>query len=273
MPVQFFTHGVTLAYRTYGNGPVQVVAFHGFGRTGADFAALEPELADHCTIYAFDLHFHGASPRYPGRADVPFTPHELAEFFTAFADRIGCAKITLLGYSLGGRLALSLLEQVPDRIERAFLVAPDGLKTRPWYRGLASSALGRGLYKRFVERPGTVHFFINGLRAVRLMNERMHRFLIGQTDSRIKRELVRDVWLSYRMIEPDLGRVAGNVQEHGIRVHLFFGTNDRVIPPRLGEAIHPKAPEWISQQEFPTGHILLIPDLGRAIASILDGRQ
>ena len=271
--IQYFTHGVTLAYRTYGSGALPILAFHGFGRTGADFAVLEPELADRCTLYAFDLHFHGASPRYPGRADVPFTPHELAEFFAAFADRIGCSKITLLGYSLGGRLALSLLEQVPGRIERAFLVAPDGLKTRPWYRGLASSPFGRRLYKRFVERPGAVHALINGLRALRLMNERMHRFLIGQTDSRIKRELVRDVWLSYRMIEPDLGRVAANVEAHGMHVYLFFGTNDRVIPPRLGEAIRPKALEWISQQELPTGHILLIPALGTAIASLLDGGQ
>ena len=250
-----------------------MIALHGFGRTGADFHVLESALGERFTIYAFDLHFHGQSPGYPERADAPFAPSEIAGYFSGFIDSLGVEQAALMAYSLGGRLGLCLLEEIPQRFSQVFLAAPDGLKTRPWYRGMAASGIGRWAYKRFVKHPERVHFVMDALRALRLMNERMHRFLIGQTDSRIKRELVRDVWLSYRMIEPDLGRVAGNVQEHGIRVHLFFGTNDRVIPPRLGEAIHPKAPEWISQQEFPTGHILLIPDLGRAIASILDGRQ
>ncbi|HMC96206.1 MAG TPA: alpha/beta fold hydrolase, partial [Flavobacteriales bacterium] len=113
MTIQYFTHGVTLAYRTYGRGPIAVLAFHGFGRMGADFKVLEATLGDPCTLYAFDLHFHGESPRYPGRVDEPFTPEELATFFFAFTSSIGCQRITLLGYSLGGRLALSVLEQVP----------------------------------------------------------------------------------------------------------------------------------------------------------------
>ena len=269
--IRYFTHGVTLAYRTFGGGPVAVLAFHGFGRTGADFAILEEALGDTCTLYAFDLHFHGNSPRYPDRADVPFTPQELAEYFAAFASSIGSQKVTLLGYSLGGRLAMSLLEHAPERIERVFLAAPDGLKTRPWYRGLAASPFGRRLYKRFVENPSTVHAIIKSLRAVRLMNERMHRFLMGQTDSRIKRELVRDVWLSYRLIEPDLHRVARNAREHGIPIHLFFGTHDRVIPPSLGENLRPLAPELITQHELPFGHVVLTTELGAAMADHLAG--
>ncbi len=269
--VSYFTHGPTLAYRTYGHGPLPVLAFHGFGRTGADFAVLEPALGERCTLYAFDLHFHGQSPGYPERADQPFTPKELAIFFTAFADHIQAKKVALLGYSLGGRIALSLLEQMPERIRSVYLAAPDGLLTRPWYRGLASSPFGRRLYKRFAERPALVHGFINGLRALRFMNERRHRFLMGQTDSRAKRELVRDVWLSYRLIEPDLAVVARHAGEHGIGVHLFFGARDRVIPPRLGARLVRFAPDRITQEELPFGHVLLTPELGQAMARYLAG--
>ena len=63
----------------------------------------------------------------------------------------------------------------------------------------------------------------------------MHRFLKGQTDSRAKRMLLRDVWLSYRLIEPDLGPRGPMAQEHGVPVHLFFGTMDSVIKPNFGE--------------------------------------
>jgi len=263
--VSYFTHGVTLAYRTYGSGALPILAFHGFGRTGADFAILEEALGDRCTLYAFDLHFHGQSPGYPERADLPFTPNELITFFTAFADSIHAPKVNVLGYSLGGRIALSLLEHMPERVERVFLVAPDGLKTRPWYRGLAASRIGRWLYKRFVFDPTITHGIMKALRALRLMNERMFRFLMGQTDSRAKRQLVHDVWLSYRLIEPDLSQAAVQARSHGVPVHLFFGTHDRVIPPALGARLRDHAPETITTQELPFGHVLLTPELGVAI--------
>lgn len=267
--VRYFTSGVTLAYRTYGHGPLPLLAFHGFGRTGADFTVLEPALRDRCTIHAFDLHFHGQSPGYPERAEHPFTPEELAHYFTAFADHIGAPKLALLGYSLGGRMALSLLEQMPERVGRAFLVAPDGLKTRPWYRGLAASRIGRALYRRFVERPAAVHALINGTRAVGLIGEKMHHFLTGQTDSRHKRMLVRDVWLSYRLIEPDLARVAANAQAHGIPIHLIFGARDSVIKAAFGHSLRSHAPELITHEELPLGHVLITPELGILIATHL----
>lgn len=263
--VSYFTHGPTLAYRTYGSGPLPVLAFHGFGRTGADFAILQNAIGEIATLYAFDLHFHGNSPSYPDRADVPFTPRELATYFTAFADQLGAARVGLLGYSLGGRIALCLLEQVPERLQVVLLAAPDGLKTRPWYRGLAASKLGRALYKRFVNDPRTVHAIVHGLRALRLMNDRMHRFLIGQTDSRTKRQLVHDVWLSYRLIEPDLGRAASNAVASGVPVHLFFGLYDRVIPPAFGMNLRDHAPDRITQQVLPFGHALLTAELAAAL--------
>lgn len=267
--VLYFTHGVTLAYHTYGSGPLVMLTFHGFGRTGADFAVLEKELGAHCTLYAFDLHFHGKSPGYPERAETPFTPQELAIFFSAFADQLGVQQVALLGYSLGGRIALSLVGTMPQRLVRVFLAAPDGLITRPWYRGLATSRFGRALYKRFVERPVYVHAMINALRAVRLMSEKMHRFLVGQTDSMAKRMLVRDVWLSYREIEPDLATVGAQVKAHHIPVHLFFGTHDRVIKPAFGPNLSKHAPELVRQQELPFGHVLLTTELGAAMRTLL----
>ncbi|MBL7951248.1 MAG: alpha/beta hydrolase [Flavobacteriales bacterium] len=263
--ILYFTHGPTLAYRTYGNGQLTVLAFHGFGRTGADFAVLEQELGHRCTIHAFDLHFHGNSPGYPERAEKPFTIVELATYFTAFLDQLGVQKTALLGYSLGGRITLGLVEQMPERLERVFLAAPDGLITRPWYRRLATSGLGRALYRRFVERPAFIHGLIHGLRALRLMNEKMHRFLIGQTDSKAKRMLVRDVWLSYRLIEPDLKQVADEVRTHHIPIHLFFGERDTVIKPAFGANLRQQASELITQQELPFGHVLLTPELGQAM--------
>ncbi|MBK9148685.1 MAG: alpha/beta hydrolase [Flavobacteriales bacterium] len=272
-PLRYFTHGTTLAYRVYGSGPEPMIALHGFGRTSADFHVLESALGERFTIYAFDLHFHGMSPGYPERADTPFLPSEIAGFFAAFLDSQGAGRATLLGYSLGGRLALSLVERIPERFNQLFLAAPDGLKTRPWYRGLAASRMGRWAYKRFVKHPQRVHFVMDALRSLRLMNERMHRFLKGQTDSRAKRQLVHDVWLSYRRIEPDLGLVADHAMKHRLPIDLFFGTHDRVIPPALGSKLTRFAPELIRQRQLPFGHVLLTTELAEALAQAWRGKE
>jgi pimeloyl-ACP methyl ester carboxylesterase len=267
--IRYFTNGHTLAYRSYGRGPVQVLAFHGFGRTGEDFALFEPLLAERCTLHAFDLHFHGESATPGERAHQPFTPAELAAYFTAFADHVGAGKVTLLGYSLGGRIALSLLTTLPERVARVVLVAPDGLKTRPWYRGLAASRFGRHLYGRFVEDPRRAHAIMNTLHRTGLMRPKLHRFLVGQTDTRPQRQQVHDVWLSYRLIEPGLSDVGRVLRERVLPLHLFLGRTDSVIPAHLAEGLRSQAPHQVQVHVLEGGHMLLTPEFAPALAATL----
>jgi pimeloyl-ACP methyl ester carboxylesterase len=268
-----FTHGFNLHYRTYGSGPQHFLCFHGFSRSGGDFWFLGNLLGRRCTFHAFDLHFHGSSIGDPMRADDPFTPEEIRDFFNAFADHLGQKKIHLLGYSLGGRMVLSLLETIPGRISRAFLAAPDGLKMRPWYRGLAASAFGRTLYKRFVDRPQHFHKLVQGLRRINVVNDRMVDFVMRHTSARERRQLLHDVWLSYRLIEPDLRVVAENLYKHDVHAHLFFGEHDRVIPPILGQNLQLLAPKHVTVEVLPTGHWLLGHPLPHMIAMHLDEKH
>jgi len=267
--VQFSQGQLNLSYRTFGTGALPLIAFHGFGRTGQDFSVFEQALGDGFTIHAFDLPFHGESPASSERAERPFTPVELRDYYTAFAEHIGAQKLTLLGYSLGGRVALSLLETMPERISRAVLIAPDGLKPRPWYRALASSPWGRARYRSFIARPQRVHGIAHALKSTGLLRDKMHRFIIGQTDTRPKRELLHDVWLSYRQLEVDLFDVIANLHEHGIRLDLIFGEFDSVIKSRLGHKLAAFAPEVITVHEVPLGHQLLTSEVAALVRDLL----
>ncbi len=267
--MQFSQGQLNLSYRTFGTGALPLIAFHGFGRTGQDFSVFEQALGDRFTIHAFDLPFHGESPASSERAERPFTPVELRDYYTAFAEHIGAQKLTLLGYSLGGRVALSLLETMPERISRAVLIAPDGLKPRPWYRALASSPWGRARYRSFIARPQRVHGIAHALKSTGLLRDKMHRFIIGQTDTRPKRELLHDVWLSYRQLEVDLFDVIANLHEHGIRLDLIFGEFDSVIKSRLGHKLAAFAPEVITVHEVPLGHQLLTSEVAALVRDLL----
>lgn len=269
MTRRFAFRSLDLAYRTFGSGALPLIAFHGFGRTGQDFSVFEQALGDRFTIHAFDLPFHGESPASSERAEKPFTPAELRDYFIAFAEHIGAEKVTLLGFSLGGRVALSLLETMPERISRAILIAPDGLKPRPWYRALASSPWGRARYRSFIARPQRVHGIAHALKRTGLLRDKMHRFIIGQTDTRPKRELLHDVWLSYRQLEVDLFDVVANLREHAIRLDMIFGEFDSVIRSRLGHKLAAYAPEVIKVHEVPLGHQLLTTETGDLLRRVL----
>ena len=265
-----FSHGpLRLHCRGYGTGHNHLIAFHGFGRTGQDFSAFERALGDRFTIHAFDLPFHGESPSSSERAEQPFTPAELRDYFTAFAEHIGAKKVALLGYSLGGRVALSLLETMPERIAHAVLIAPDGLKPRPWYRALTSSPWGRARYRSFIARPQRVHGIAHALKRTGLLRDKMHRFIIGQTDTRPKRELLHDVWLSYRQLEVDLFDVVANLRGHGIRLDMIFGEFDSVIKSRLGHKLAAFAPEMIRVHGVPLGHQLLTSEVAARVGDLL----
>jgi pimeloyl-ACP methyl ester carboxylesterase len=267
--VNFDHADLSLSYRTFGSGEQHLIAFHGFGRTGQDFAVFERALGDRFTIHAFDLPFHGESPSPAERAQRPFEPNELRDHFIAFADHLGAEKLVLIGFSLGGRFALSLLETMPERISHAVLIAPDGLKTRPWYRALASSAWGRARYRSFIERPERVHRIASMVRTTGLMTDKMHRFIIGQSDSMAKRELLHNVWLSFRHIEPDLDTVAANARKHGLSIILMFGAKDSVIKPELASRLQPKAPERITTELVDAGHQLLTPAVAAQVGQLI----
>lgn len=264
----FFTHGrLSMAVRLHGHGPLPLLAFHGFGRSGADMAALAPVLGARFTLHAFDLPFHGGSPAPQGPA--PVQPEELAAFFTAYTASLGGGPAGLLGYSLGGRFALSLAERCPQLWSTVLLAAPDGLVRAPWYRALARHRLGRAAYRRFIRRPGAVHALIGLLHRTGLIGATMHQFLIGQSADRPARQLLHDVWTSFRAIEPDLRRVAANMREAQLPLHLFMGAHDRVIPPRRAQRLQRSAPRLVQVHVLPTGHWMLTPVLAAAILEAL----
>ncbi len=263
-----FTHEqLTMAVHRYGHGAIPVLAFHGFGRSGHDFTLLGPGLREVCTIHAFDLPFHGRSPGIP--AGGPVSLAAWVAYFSAYLHHIGTSSACLLGYSLGGRLALGLLEGAPGLVSQAYLLAPDGLVPRPWYRGMAHHRPGRWAYRRFVQNPGPTHAFAHLLHRGGLLSGRLHQFIMESTATPQSRELLYEVWTGFRGIEPRLTTVATNLRARNIPVHVCLGLDDRVIPPTVGRRLKAAAPQQVHLHLLPMGHRLLNITTGTLIASLI----
>lgn len=255
----------------YGRGPGHLLAFHGFGRTGTDFAAVAPALADRCVIHAFDLPFHGQSPAPDG--GMPITLQEWVACIQAYVDQIPAKEAAVLGYSLGGRMAMLLLEQGPVWLRQVFLLAPDGLVVSPWFRRMVRYPWGRALGRTFIRHPGPVHGLMNLLHGIGLLHERLYRFLMDQTATPRIRQLVYDVWAATRLLEPDLGRAARHAAARHIPVHLLLGEHDRVIKARYGKRLVKHAPKDIRLHVLPVGHRMLDAGMGRKLANLWDVGQ
>ncbi|HWK27380.1 MAG TPA: alpha/beta fold hydrolase [Solirubrobacter sp.] len=105
---------MTIHSETHGSGD-PILLLHGGIGSGAMFASLTPALARTRQVTLVDLPGHGRSPDPGG----PLDPIAFADAIAATID----GRTDVLGYSLGGMVALRLALQHPDKVRNLILVS------------------------------------------------------------------------------------------------------------------------------------------------------
>ncbi len=122
--------GVTLqvyehAHAARADAPV-CLALHGFTGDGLDFAPLATRLR-HARWLAPDLIGHGLSDA--PEALEPYTMRACVEQLIALLDALSLPQVVVLGYSMGGRVALQLATHHPERVSALIAIgATPGLE-------------------------------------------------------------------------------------------------------------------------------------------------
>ena len=102
-----------------------IVALHGFTGSGADFDPLRACLPTTHPLSTPDLPGHGSHG-----SQRQLAAYSLAAHMEAISETATAPQITLIGYSMGGRLALHWAIAHPDRVRRLILIgASPGLAT------------------------------------------------------------------------------------------------------------------------------------------------
>jgi 2-succinyl-6-hydroxy-2,4-cyclohexadiene-1-carboxylate synthase len=111
-------NGVQLNVETCGQGP-PLVLLHGFTGSAESWRAHVAVLSGIYTTLAVDLLGHGASdsPADPERFRMDRCAADLAAIF----DHLGLAQVNLLGYSMGGRVALHMAVAHSERVSALVL--------------------------------------------------------------------------------------------------------------------------------------------------------
>lgn len=115
-------HGDRVAYRDVGDGDA-LLLIHGMAGSSATWDAVIPALARRYRIIAPDLPGHGDSDKPRG----DYSLGAFAAFLRDLLDEIGIDKVTVIGQSLGGGVAMQFTYQHPDYCERLVLIGSGGL--------------------------------------------------------------------------------------------------------------------------------------------------
>lgn len=249
-----YTGNTAVHYLSAGNGPHILVCFHGFGEHARTFELLADHLPAH-TIIAFDLPFHGQTN---WDDEIPFTIEELLAIVT-LCPEIQEKNFGLLGYSMGGRIALSIFEAVPSKIESIILLAPDGLVVNPWYWFATQTITGKKLFHYTMHHPAWFLGLLNFSKRLRLVNQSVWKFVQSQVGSKEMREKIYAVWTAFRKFSPDLKVIRAQILLHSTPVFMLFGQYDRIIKPGKGMAFVKSIQPFGKIRIIESGHQLLHP--------------
>jgi pimeloyl-ACP methyl ester carboxylesterase len=210
----------------YGATPPAVVALHGWGRSGADFASIVHGLD------AVAVHFPGF-----GTADPPPEAWGSPEYADLVAEAITpFAPVVIVGHSFGGRVAVRLAANYPNLVSALVLTGVPLVRLGAASKPALSFRLVRWLGKRGLV-PASV------LEAQR----RKH----GSADYRAAQGVMRDVLVKvvnedYR---DDLARVT-------VPVRMVWGENDLAAPMPAGDAASHLLPNATFRVVPGAGHLL-----------------
>jgi pimeloyl-ACP methyl ester carboxylesterase len=236
-------NGDRVAYLDVGQGSA-VLLIHGMGGSSQTWREVVPHLATRHRVIAPDLLGHGQS-------DKPRADYSLGAFAVWLRDllnQLGISRVTLVGHSLGGGVAMQFAHQHPEYVERLVLISSGGL----------GPELGRTL--RLMSAPGAEFVLpIIAPQKVVAAGERLRGWLAS---AGVRSAQADETWNAYISLADPKTRTAflrtlRSVVDYrgqavsafnkmhftaGLPTLLIWGEQDRLIPVSHGRDAHEALP-------------------------------
>ena len=253
------------------DGPVEevVIAFHGFGRGVEEMLAFLPLFNAQTAMLSVGLcHHNGSTPPPDGAQTSPLSPKVFQQALAAWTAELlpnGHPRIpqTMLGYSLGGRIAMALFENAPERWVRLVLLAPDGFKKNPMYQFAVETAFGRWTWRWCDRHADFVQSVIRACRRWRILPEHLAHFALHHTQDETMRKLVSNTWFTHQHFWPSRKKSSLAWQQaegRGVVVDIVFGLRDAIIPWSWSKAWRTPSMDHVHFLTVDAGHVMRHPE-------------
>ncbi len=232
-----------------------VIMLHGFGASLHTWEPWAEALADRYRVIRYDLPGFGLSPPDAGG---DFSLGRDITVLGALMDHLGLARATLIGNSMGGKVAWHFAARFPERVDKLVLISPDGFAQAGQRYGEAPRVgAALGLMRHVLPKP-----------LLRMNLAPAYGDPAGLTDALVTR--YHDLMLAPGARASMIGRLeqavledpAGLLPRITAPTLLLWGERDRLIPvanaddylalmpgarlvrfPSLGHLPHEEAPE------------------------------
>lgn len=229
----FYFGGAAVHYLKTGQGTKILLAFHGVGQDHTCYNTFTESLGDQYTFYVFDLFYHGKTAGI--NANQPNPQDRLSkvfwgDFMQAFCAENQIDKFSVAGFSMGGKFVLATTEALAGRIETLYLLAPDGIGESIWYRLATRFWPTQWLFKLIVFNPLFARQIGNVFLQLGWVNKSTLRFIDSTLATPQQQMRVYLAWLVFSDLRFDMSHLGQLCNQNGIRVRLFLGRYDALVP-------------------------------------------
>ncbi len=229
-----------------------LLLIHGLGARSEDWTPQMPSYAKNgFRVYAIDLLGCGRTDH----PDIAYTMQQQADLVHGFLDAVHVPQADVIGWSMGGWVALDFALEHPHSIRRLVLMNSAGL----WFQ----TTLTPDIFE-----PRTVPQLrrLEGL----LMAHPRHFPGFFQRD--LLRAVQRNFLVIRRSLESMLSEkdeLDGRFGQLGMPVLLVWGAQDSLIPPNVGLRMHHLVPQSVLQFYSGCGHLAPATCAGRIVPKVV----
>ncbi len=215
-----------------------LLLIHGLGARSEDWTPEMPAYAKNgFRVYAIDLLGCGRTDR----PDIAYTLGEQVELIRGFLTSVQLEKTDVVGWSLGGWVALEFALRHPERVNRLVAMDSAGLKFKT------------DLSPEILE-PNTVPQ-LEQLEAVLMAH---HYYIPGFVQRDLLRTMKSNRTVVHRTLESLLreeGDFSTRLSQLQMPVLLVWGQQDELIPPGAGMQMHGAIPQSVLELYAGCGHM------------------
>jgi pimeloyl-ACP methyl ester carboxylesterase len=212
----------------WGTGQHLLIALHSFADRARVFSVLERSLGERYTVVAFDLPFHGQT-EWPYET---FDKSDMLQIIEQIRLRVGRERLSLMGFSFGARIAQGLLADVLPRLERLFLLAPDGIRTQGMWWAVHTPLWLRRRFRRWVQHPAGWLCAVGWGQRLGLVSPLVAQFLRFNLARPERRQRVFGCWLALDSFYVRRHTLRALWANSGVPIVVFLGATDETIHRR-----------------------------------------
>ncbi|MBU5215034.1 alpha/beta fold hydrolase [Heyndrickxia oleronia] len=244
--------GIDLYYEEYINEKAKdtFVLIHGFLSSTFSYRRLIPLLAESYNIISVDLPPFGQSGKH---YLYQYSYRNMAHSVLHLIKSLDYSRIYIIGHSMGGQIALHMMKQKPDMINKGILLCSSGyLKpVKPSLKLLSHLPFFHHFVRYYLEKSGVQKNVENVVYDHAMIDAEMLRgYEEPFTDKNIFKGLAKMV----RDHEGDL--LSDDLKNIQIPCLLIWGEQDRVVPLAIGEKL---------SKDLPNAQLVILKNTGHLI--------